>query len=198
MLQWLLQSRLKTLIMKKQFRSLYLSLGSNINADENLSRAVALLSEYFSTSPELSAVYKTDPQDFIDQPPFLNCVILIETSLKPLEILKITQSIEEKLNRERDKNIPKGPRTIDIDILLYGNIILNDPILTIPHPAMSNRAFVLVPLLDITKDLKNPLTGVKYCSILEKVNDQGVYRYPLDLYNLRYDGEKPRIPPKQI
>ncbi|MBO4687791.1 MAG: 2-amino-4-hydroxy-6-hydroxymethyldihydropteridine diphosphokinase [Clostridiales bacterium] len=125
----------------------YLSLGSNIGDRlGNLSRAVSLLDRpeggihVLSVSP----VYETDPVGYKDQDDFLNIVVRIETSLEPLALLAVCQRIEEALHRVRE--IRWGPRTIDVDILTYGDLTMNTQRLTIPHPRMQERGFVQVPL----------------------------------------------------
>jgi 2-amino-4-hydroxy-6-hydroxymethyldihydropteridine diphosphokinase len=95
-----------------------------------------------------SRVYRTQPQDWTDQPWFWNQVLEVRTSLSPLELLDVTQSLEQELGRRRDGR-RYGPRTIDIDILLLGSLTLQDPRLTVPHPRLTQRAFVLIPLVEI-------------------------------------------------
>ncbi|MBO4928042.1 MAG: 2-amino-4-hydroxy-6-hydroxymethyldihydropteridine diphosphokinase [Clostridiales bacterium] len=126
----------------------YLSLGSNVgDRMDNLSRAVALLHrpkegiEVVDVSP----VFETDPVGYKDQDDFLNICVKIETSLAPLALLSLCQRIEEALFRKR--TVRWGPRTIDVDILTFGDVKMNTQRLTIPHPRMEDRGFVQVPLL---------------------------------------------------
>jgi 2-amino-4-hydroxy-6-hydroxymethyldihydropteridine diphosphokinase len=104
----------------------------------------------------ISPIYETEPLDYTDQPWFLNLVAEAETDLSPFELLATTSQIEQELGRVRD--IPRGPRTVDIDILLYGDEVVNEPILQIPHPRMAERRFVLAPLADLVPDLRHPTT----------------------------------------
>ncbi len=103
-----------------------------------------------------SAVYETEPQDYLDQPRFLNMAVEVETDLSPRELLALIQSIESALGRQR--TIPKGPRTIDLDILFYGDIVMTTPELEIPHPRIAQRRFVLDPLAEIAPELRHPVT----------------------------------------
>ncbi|WP_139492537.1 2-amino-4-hydroxy-6-hydroxymethyldihydropteridine diphosphokinase [Brevibacillus dissolubilis] len=127
----------------------YLALGTNIGDRElNLQAAVDEIHHTEGiTVQQLSAVYETDPVGYTDQPAFFNMVIRVETTLEPQALLTQLLSIEQELGRVR--TVRWGPRTIDIDILLYGTERVELPELTIPHQAMFSRAFVLVPLRDV-------------------------------------------------
>ncbi|MCX7747354.1 MAG: 2-amino-4-hydroxy-6-hydroxymethyldihydropteridine diphosphokinase [Clostridia bacterium] len=127
----------------------FLSLGSNIGSREkNLLDAVRQISQMEGTDvKKLSNIYETDPVGYEDQDRFLNMAVWIETSLEPLELLEKILGIESVLKRVRE--IRWGPRTIDIDILLYGDRHIDLPQLTVPHPRMFERAFVLVPLKEL-------------------------------------------------
>jgi 2-amino-4-hydroxy-6-hydroxymethyldihydropteridine diphosphokinase len=105
-----------------------------------------------------SPVYETAPQGPLPtQPPFLNAVCAVETSLGPRELLTRLLAVESALGRVRD--VPQGPRTIDLDLLLFGSMVVDEPGLSVPHPRLHRRAFVLVPLLDLAPHLRHPLTG---------------------------------------
>jgi 2-amino-4-hydroxy-6-hydroxymethyldihydropteridine diphosphokinase len=130
----------------------YLALGSNVgDRERNLRAAIELLPVL-----RISPIYETEPVDYTEQPWFLNLVVEAETDLSPFDLLATTSRIEQELGRVRD--IPKGPRTIDIDILLFGDQIVNTPDLQIPHPRMAERRFVLAPLADLAPDLRHPAT----------------------------------------
>lgn len=134
----------------------YLSLGSNLgDRKAQLQEAVRLLQTNPSISNiKMSSIYETAPVGYLDQHAFLNLVIRLETSLSPLELLDICQEIEQALHRER--LVRWGPRTVDLDVLLYGQEQLATERLTIPHPLMYERAFVLVPLQELMPSLVLP------------------------------------------
>jgi 2-amino-4-hydroxy-6-hydroxymethyldihydropteridine diphosphokinase len=135
----------------------YLSLGSNMGDRlENLSRAVALLDcpEEKTAVVKVSPVFETTPVGYKDQADFLNICILVKTDLPPLKLLSFCNRIEEKLHRKRI--IRWGPRTIDLDILTYGEITMDTERLTIPHPRMEERGFVQVPLLFLKGETEIP------------------------------------------
>jgi len=127
----------------------FLSIGSNLgNRIGNLKKALSLLSSHQSiTVSNVSSVYETDPVGFAQQDDFLNLVCKIETDLSPIALLLYTQTIEQILFRE--KTIRFGPRTIDVDILTYDAIVMQTDELLLPHPRMSERAFVQIPLREI-------------------------------------------------
>ena len=140
----------------------YIGIGSNLgDRYSNIENAKEIL--IISCPAEIlseSEIEETEPVDLLEQPKFLNQIILIETDKEPLALLKILQQIELKIGPR--KTVPKGPRVIDLDILLYNDIILNLPDLTIPHPEIKNRSFVLKHLTDIAPDLIDPITGIPY------------------------------------
>ncbi len=134
----------------------YLGLGSNEgNRLRNLRLACVALSDCGIDILRASSVYETEPVDLREQAWFLNCVIKVETSFGPLRLLQKLAQIEQELGRKRRRQ--KGPRTIDLDILLYGNSIIQKENLTVPHPELHRRRFVLIPLREIVPTLKLPL-----------------------------------------
>ena len=136
--------------------TVYLSLGSNEGDRlDNLCRACTALEVRGIRLRRASSVYETEPVDMREQTWFLNCVIEVETSLPPLRLLYEIEQIEGELGRKR--SLPKGPRTIDLDILLYGNSVIREESLVVPHPKLHKRRFVLVPLREIAPSLKLPL-----------------------------------------
>jgi 2-amino-4-hydroxy-6-hydroxymethyldihydropteridine diphosphokinase len=159
-------------------RDAYLSLGSNLGDREgSLRAALERLGEERVQVAACSSVYETEPQDLQDQPWFLNIVVLTRAEFFPIQLLKITQRIERQLGRERPgRRIPKGPRLIDIDLLLFGRIVMRTPVLTLPHPRMSNRRFVLEPLLEIAPGLADPSTGTRFATHLSALRGQEVRR----------------------
>lgn len=104
----------------------------------------------------VSPVYETEPREYVNQRWFLNLVVEAETSLFPAQLLARITKIERQLGRKRPR--PKGPRTIDIDILFYGNFVIQTTALSIPHPRFAERRFVLAPLVDLAPDLRDPVS----------------------------------------
>ena len=133
----------------------YLSLGSNLgDRKANLTEAIRQLGT-IGTVLKTSSLYETEPVDLTSQPWFLNCVVVLETAKMPRQLLKAILSLERSLGRRRLQK--KGPRNIDIDILLFGNSVVDTPELVIPHPAMHARRFVLEPLAEIAPDVRHPV-----------------------------------------
>ncbi len=138
--------------------TVYLSLGSNLDdREEHLRNALRLLREAGLEPKRVSSIYETEPRDLTDQPWFLNLVAQFETELSPRALLRIVNQAEAKLGRERI--IEKGPRTIDIDILFHGDLILKTTRLTIPHPRLAHRRFVLEPLAELAPGYVHPVLG---------------------------------------
>lgn len=151
----------------------YLSLGSNIgDREEYLSSAIQnLKSNSNITIINQSKIYETEPwPNKDDQDWFLNQVIKIKTTLDPMELLGITQNIEKQMGRESKGDL--SDRTIDIDILLFGDEVINLSDLQIPHKHMDDRQFVLIPLIELDSNLKDPIGGEKYENILKKITDK--------------------------
>jgi 2-amino-4-hydroxy-6-hydroxymethyldihydropteridine diphosphokinase len=133
----------------------FLGLGSNIgNKEENINKALACISEVYIIK-KTSHLYQTEPVGGIKQDWFLNCVVEIQTDVDPKQLLFTLKSIERKIGRK--KTVKNGPRIIDIDILFYGNHVLNTKSLVLPHPSIQERLFVLQPMMDINPDLIHPV-----------------------------------------
>ena len=158
-------------------KTVFLGLGSNVGDREaNLREAIGRL-----TAPDLrvlrtSPVYETEPVGYAAQRWFLNQVVEAETALFPLQLLARVARIERALGRVR--TVPNGPRTIDIDILLYGRSVVRGARLEIPHPRMAERRFVLAPLADLAPDLRHPVTRTTITEMLEGAPAQAVRRRP--------------------
>lgn len=153
----------------------YLSLGSNLgDRSGNLSRGLERLSE-FGNIDKISHRYETEPVGYLDQPDFLNLVCSFTTELEPAELLRRIKLVEREMGRE--ESFRNAPRPIDIDILLYDDIVLDTPYLTIPHPRMSERAFVLVPLAEIAPDLVHPVLNLAVHQMKELADQTGVRRH---------------------
>lgn len=149
----------------------YLSLGSNVGDREvNLRAAILALSDV-GTVTKTSSFYETEPMEFAAQSWFLNCVVELETARPPAGLLADILGIEQKMGRHR--NLPKGPRNIDLDILLYENHVIREPGLNVPHPAMHRRRFVLAPLAEIAPDAIHPVFMRSASDLLRGLGEQG-------------------------
>ena len=158
----------------------YLSLGSNVgDREQNLRHALELLKSEDIRIARRSSVYETEPQAIRNQPWFLNAVIEVETGLFPRQLLHRLQHVEKQMGRRRAA--PKGPRNIDIDILLFGNFILSGQTLTIPHPRLAERRFALLPLAELAPDLRHPVLRKTAREMLAAVAGQIVRRTGIQL-----------------
>ena len=154
-------------------KTVYLALGSNLGDREaRLREAVARLEAAEVCILRRSPVYETEPQDLPGQGWFLNAVLEAETALFPMQLLARTQKIEREMGRRRGKI--GGPRSIDVDILLYGNFVIRTPQLEIPHPRMTARRFVLAPLAALAPELRHPVTGRTVREMLADIQGQRV------------------------
>jgi 2-amino-4-hydroxy-6-hydroxymethyldihydropteridine diphosphokinase len=155
--------------------TVYLSIGSNVgDRDSNLSAAIAALPPAGIQVNRISSIYETEPVDFLDQPWFLNCVVEAETDLEPHALLRALRAIESHLGSQ--KEFAKGPRKLDLDILLYNLQTIATPDLQIPHPRMLQRRFVLTPLAEIAPTLKHPSWPATTAILLDHVTDPSQVR----------------------
>jgi 2-amino-4-hydroxy-6-hydroxymethyldihydropteridine diphosphokinase len=144
-------------------------LGSNLgDRAAHLRMAINKLSS-IGTVTKCSSFYETEPVEFTNQPEFLNCAVELETASNPHQILDAILQIERETGRDRSTQPPKGPRTIDIDLLLAGDAVINTPQLVVPHPAMQDRRFVLEPLAEIAPDAIHPLLHSTVRELVERL-----------------------------
>ncbi len=154
---------------------IYLSLGSNVgDRADNLRNAVTALEDTGLRVWQVSSIYETEPVDLREQPWFLNCVVKAETELPAAELLKKLGQIESLMGSK--KIVRKGPRLIDLDILLYGDESVETAELRVPHPRMHLRRFVLVPLAEIAPGLRHPAWDTSAEGLLERTPDKSVVR----------------------
>lgn len=157
-------------------KTVYLGLGSNLgDRHKNLQDALERLASPRLRVVKLSSIYETEPVDYTDQRWFLNQVAEVETDLFPMQLLALIGKTERALGRVR--TIPKGPRTIDIDILLYGKSIIQCEGLEVPHPRIAERRFVLAPLAEIAPALRHPVVHRTVAELLDAAPRQGVRRW---------------------
>ena len=162
----------------------YLGIGTNIgDRQANLEKAVALLNAEGVTVLRQSSLYETAPRDVLDQPWFLNIVVECETRYFPMQLLSKLMRLERSMGRDRGKNaIRRGPRLIDIDILLYNNSVIQTERLLIPHPRMLERRFVLEPLIELAPEIRDPNTKQPIAKALAAVRDQKLKKLSADLF----------------
>jgi 2-amino-4-hydroxy-6-hydroxymethyldihydropteridine diphosphokinase len=151
---------------------IYLSLGSNLG-----DRLIQLQTAISSLSPSIqliaqSSVYDTEPWGYSDQPTFLNLVIKASANLDPYEVFRFLKGIEMSMGRR--ETFRYGPRLIDLDILFYDELVLDSPELTIPHPRLAERAFVLVPLAEIAPDLNHPVFGMTIQQLKSRIDSSNI------------------------
>jgi 2-amino-4-hydroxy-6-hydroxymethyldihydropteridine diphosphokinase len=170
--------------------TVYLGLGSNLGQREaNLARAILLLGQPFDSAQDrrvellrVSSIYETAPWGYTEQPPFLNCVVEAETTLPPPLLLQAVQELEKAMGRK--PGFQYGPRLIDVDILLYGSLTIDQPDLQIPHPRIPQRAFVLIPLAELAAIMVHPTLRLPIAELARRVEGK--------------EGVKPWGPPPTI
>lgn len=164
--------------MQDSMVTVYLSLGSNLgDCLANLDQAVEDLESIGARVSKRSSVYTTEPVGYRDQPWFLNMAVESQTELSPENLLRACQEIEH--TRGRLRTFPGAPRTIDLDILLFGRLVVEEPLLKIPHPRLPERRFVLEPLAEIAPGVVHPVLGVTIAVLRDRCVDKSqVALYP--------------------
>jgi 2-amino-4-hydroxy-6-hydroxymethyldihydropteridine diphosphokinase len=152
----------------------YLSLGSNVGDREAQLREAIVRLGVLGRVVRASSMYETEPVEFTEQPWFLNCAVALETGATPQELMKALLRIEEEMGRRRVQK--KGPREIDIDILLFGDEVVESEELRVPHPAMAERRFVLEPLAEIAAEVRHPVRGKTVRELLRELPEGQVVR----------------------
>jgi 2-amino-4-hydroxy-6-hydroxymethyldihydropteridine diphosphokinase len=161
--------------MDRVKHNVYLSLGSNLgDRAKNLRGAIAALRKAGIDVKRISSMYETEPVDYLDQPWFVNVAVEAETELAPAPLLQALRAIETQMGSK--KLIAKGPRLIDMDVLLCGNDVIDTPELQIPHPRMHLRRFVLEPLAEIAPNVRHPVSGLRVSEMLARTPDKSVVR----------------------
>lgn len=153
----------------------YLSLGSNIgDRAANIGRAIAELGKRGLRITRRSSLYETEPVEFVDQPWFLNSAIEVKTDLRAAELLNVVLEVEQAMRRER--RVPKGPRVIDIDILLFDDDVIHTAELDVPHPRIAERLFVLIPMNEIAPEAVHPTLKKNMAQLLAETDDSSEVR----------------------
>jgi len=160
----------------KNMRTAYIGMGGNLaswaGTSEATLAAAAVRLEALGRVTARSSLYSTEPVGFAEQPRFVNAVVALETELEPRELLKGLLAIEQEFGRDRAAGFPNGPRTLDLDILLLGDLKISEPGLEIPHPRLAERAFVLVPLCEIAPRMVDAGSGKTVSQLLDSLHEK--------------------------
>lgn len=166
--------------------TVWLGIGSNLGESEGLIRSAIAQLETILRRMRVSGLWRSKARYVENQPDFINAVVAGETDLSPQDLLRSVNQIEASLGRDR-ANVPvKGPRTIDIDILLYGKRIIAESNLVVPHPGIRERKFVLLPLLELDDSMIDPVTQRPFREYLAELPRQGIYPTGRGIYDAPY------------
>ena len=158
-------------------RTAYIGLGANVDSTAGApAQTVVAAMDALSALGEVterSSLYATEPVGYRDQPAFVNAVAALRTELEAEELLAGLLGIERRFGRDRSASVPKGPRTLDLDLLLLDDVVAESETLTLPHPELTRRRFVLAPLAEIAPELRHPLTGKTVEAMLAELPDEG-------------------------
>jgi 2-amino-4-hydroxy-6-hydroxymethyldihydropteridine diphosphokinase len=176
----------------------YIGLGSNqaSSAGDPVATVVAAIARLAALGQveAVSSLYSTEPVGYLDQPPFINAVVTLRSPLAPAKLLLELLNIEREFGRDRGVTVPKGPRTLDLDLLMMDDLVLNTPPLTLPHPALAQRRFVLAPLAEIAPRAVHPLLALTVTELLALLPDTGENRQSavrLSMHSTHLTAEKP-------
>jgi len=158
-----------------------MALGGNVGGEDRVRGRLQAAIDTLCDGIEVSLLgrssdYRTPPVGVIDQPPFINCVIVATTELSPPALLERTQEVEQQFGRDRTSERHWGPRTVDIDLIAYDDMIKSTPMLTLPHPRALERAFVLMPLAELAPDAR--ILGVRVKDALARLDTTGIEKLP--------------------
>lgn len=151
----------------------YIALGANLGERERALRSAIAALRQLGTVEAVSSLYETAPVGPVAQPDFLNAVVALKTALPPQELMAALLRIEQQHGRDRSASVPKGPRTLDLDLLSHGDVAMETSALTLPHPAMTERRFVLAPLAEIAPAWRHPVSSKTSAQLLAELSHRG-------------------------